>query len=295
MHRQIAIARRKRFAPDRRHPRKIIHRQRSAELRKMRDHPFAKLAAIEMIRAFRSDSAQRVREIGLAKNVAEFEALSLAQIVLRPAGIEVRPLLQDRALFVEFRDAELDQGKAVFGQRDGGRKDVRQGLAPIGSNEFAPTRKIAGRVDREHAALQLFAPAESIRRKCPRHARREVERAHALFRRDPHGREAEAGEAGHERLDHVERRRRRRRSVEGVAALRQKARAGLGGERMSSSDHAVKRCHRGPAAMHCSFPLFDRIRRRPQRAGYVDAASADNERPLRIPQGAPRAAQPATP
>lgn len=257
MHQPVAIGGGERLAPLRGDPGEVGHGQRAALCRDMGRDRLAEWPVVEMARPLRGDVAQGRRQLGLAQDLAERDALAaLAQVVARPVLVELRPLAQQRRLLVEFSHAEFGDREAVFGERDRRREDLLQGQAAIAPVELAPAGEIAGRGNRKRAALEIGALAEALMREALRHGRHEIENAHAPLGRDPHRGGPHAGEARHERLDHVERRRDRPDCVEDVAALGEDARAGLRRQRVRGGDHAVQGAHRRAAAIHRAYPVL---------------------------------------
>ena len=158
--------------------------------------------------------------------------------------------LEQRIVLLELGRTEFGERETVPGECDGGREDVRQRLASVGLHQLAPAGEIAGRRDRQGPARQVGALAEAIGWEARRDRWDEVENAHALLGTDPHRRETHPGQAGHERLDHIQGGRGGGGGVEGVAALPEEARSGLGCEGMGGGDHAVAGGHGGASAKH---------------------------------------------
>jgi hypothetical protein len=106
-------------------------------------------------------------------------------------------------------------------------------------------RKAAGRGERKFHGFAGGGEHVGARRGRCAFARIDDEGLPGLGEVDQH--EAAATDAGRLRLDHVQRELHRCSGVDGVASLRQQARAGGGRSRMRYRHHAVGRCrqHRG--------------------------------------------------
>ena len=190
---QAAIGRRQRLLPRGLDRQDVVERQGPAELLQVRDDRAPELAAVKQVRSAMRERLQRPRKVGLADDLSERDRFR--RVGLRPVVIERRIDLQQRKLLVDLRDAELGDREAIARDRDRGLQRLAERLLPVRADELRPAGEIAGRRNRERPALQILAPREALHGEPARHARHEIERAHAPLLRDVARRKAEAGEA----------------------------------------------------------------------------------------------------
>ena len=224
----------------------------------MRNQRRAQPAAIQISRPLGGDRVVGAGEVGLAQHRPERDAT--LGIDPRPVGVKIVAALELRLGVVERGDIVVHQRKSLVRQGDCRGEDLGEGLAAVAAHQLAPARQIARRAAGDRAARQLLAAGELPGRKRARHARDEVQRAHAPLRGDVAGRHPHAGQAGHIGLDHVQRSGGRGGRIERVAAGAQHRRTGLRRLRMCRRDDPAQGGNRrSPAVHHAPLPVCARV------------------------------------
>ena len=234
----------------------VGHRDRAAGRGKMIGHRLAECACVEVAGAVLGDGFERLGEIGLLQNPAEFDHPRDVGVVLGPGCVERWILGDIRRGRIGFEHVEFCDAVAVAGNGDGGLQAVAERQLAMPLVQFGPAGEITRCADGVRTALHFLTLRELLIRELFLDGRHEIQRAHALLCGDPAGGEPHAGKRRHERLDDIERRRDGDDGIEGIAAAGEHFRSRCRCERMGSGNDAVPGINRRARSVHDFPPDF---------------------------------------
>ena len=213
----------------------VGHRQQAALFLAETDDGGGDVAAIENLAPLRRDGGQGARQVALPEDVAG--AHRLAGAVPRKDGA-AGGKFAEQPVAGNGGGKVMSDGKAVLGQRNGRRQNLRQGQRPIGGVGVQPGVEQARNGDAQDAFHRNAVPV-AFRRGGVGGGAGAVADAQAVVRRPVGHNKAVPAQARHQRFHYAQSGGGGNGGVKGVAALLQYAHAGLRRQGVAGADHPV--------------------------------------------------------